>query len=92
VIDNPLIAEQHQTCYGCPDQWEGRLLSGEFFYFRYRSGWASLAVGHDADAVSGRQDVGMGHGDGLQGIFESAEARTAVFNKLLFELLAKESR
>lgn len=32
------------TCSGCPTQYEGYLESGEYVYFRYRWGWASLEI------------------------------------------------
>lgn len=83
-MDHPFIAEQRQTCYGCPDQWEGRLVDGRYFYLRYRHGWASLGVGATPDAAVGdRGEVGVNHGDGLQGIFDGDDDRAAVFAELL---------
>jgi hypothetical protein len=80
-VRNPQINTSTQTCFACPEQYEGQLVDGRRFYFRYRNGWASLAVG--GDDVSGRQDVGMAVGDGLQGIFDSPEQRDQVFAELL---------
>lgn len=86
TVRNTQILASKQTCYGCPEQYEGKLTDGRWFYFRYRWGYASLAVGDDHDAVMGRQDVGMGVGDGLQGIFDSPEQRDRVFGELLAEV------
>ena len=84
MIDHSLIAVQEQTSYACPDQWQGTLIGGQHFYFRYRSGWASLGLGATPHAaVADPAEVGVGHGDGLQGVFESDDDRSAVFAKLL---------
>lgn len=80
---SPLVSEAEMTCAVCPVQYEGKLLDGRWFYFRYRFGWASLAVGPDYDTVMGRQDVGMAVGDSLQGFFDADEQRDAVFQELL---------
>lgn len=85
---NPQILSSEQTCFGCPEEHEGRLTDGRWFYFRYRSGWASLAVRDNYEDVAGQQDVGMEVGDGLQGIFDNSEQRDEVFA----ELLARASR
>lgn len=39
------VAEETQTCFVCPTQWEGRMDTGEYFYFRFRHGTASLGFG-----------------------------------------------
>lgn len=85
MIDHPLIAEQTQTCWACPEQYEGRLLNGLYFYFRYRNGYAGLACGWVYNNVIGGTDVGMNHGDSLQGVFDSPEDRAAVFTQLLID-------
>lgn len=78
------VAESDMTSSACPEQYSGTLVDGQPFYFRYRSGYASLAVGADCE---GRRDVGVEHGDRLQGIFDSAEDRDRVFTQLLDEAM-----
>lgn len=56
---------------------------GRWFYYRYRGGHASLALGADRDAVLGRHDVIVQVGDGLQGCFDSEQQRERVFVALL---------
>lgn len=85
---HPLVREFRQTCFGCPEQYEGRLTDGRWFYFRYRNGWASLAIDNSYDAAMGRQDVGTEVGDGLQGIFDSPQQRDEVFAALLRQALS----
>lgn len=88
-VQHPLVASSVQTCYGCPDQYEGKLIDGRWFYFRYRHGWASLAVSDDYNEVVGRSDVGVAVGDGLQGVFEDAEQRDRIFAELLTRAAAR---
>lgn len=88
-INHPLVATTTQTCFACPEQYEGRLVDSRWFYFRYRHGWASLAVGHDYDAVMGGEDCSVNVGDSLQGEFDSPEQRDQVFAQLLAEVLAR---
>ncbi|MFI2663325.1 hypothetical protein [Micromonospora carbonacea] len=90
-IDHPLIATQQQTCWVCPDQWEGTLTNGSLFYYRYRSGWASLGIaapGGEPAADPG--EVGVAWGDPLQGAFDSDNDRTRVFTLLLRRRLNAE--
>lgn len=89
MLADPRIANHYMTSYACPEQYDGELTTGEFFYFRYRHGYAALYLkwgevpyGPDsADAYTG-----MSVGDSLQGIFENDEQRNATFKKLLDEL------
>ena len=81
---DPRVAYSVLTCGACPEQYDGMLTDGRPLYFRYRSGWASLAIG--ADCLGG-EDVGMEHGDSLQGMFESPEDRNRVFTALLDDAL-----
>ncbi|HEU4540395.1 MAG TPA: hypothetical protein VFR23_04650 [Jiangellaceae bacterium] len=81
---NPAVAEWVQTCWGCPDQYEGRLADGRWFYFRYRYGWATLGLGADlGEAIGDRNRAGMDVGDNLRGVFGSDEERDEVFDQLL---------
>jgi hypothetical protein len=84
VIDHPLIATQQHTCIACPDQWEGTLIDGQRFYFRYRGGIASLGVtGDGTDPAEDPGEVCMEHGEPLQGSFDSDDERSQVFAELL---------
>lgn len=82
----PVVCNAHQTCFACPDQWEGELTDGTQFYFRYRHGVASLST---SSGHLGWEDdpnrVSVDHGDDMQGLFESDEARVRVFTRLLLE-------
>lgn len=86
-----LVATDTQTCYACPTQWEGRLHDGRHFYFRYRHGWASLAVGYDIDDVKGRSHVGMEYGDHLAGVLDDSEYHR-LFLALLDQMATETSR
>lgn len=94
TLEHPAIATAEQTCIACPDQWEGTLTDGRHFYFRLRSGIASLALGPTRTAVAGitrpdQPERGSGvavtvmrHGDGLTGAFDSDDERSEVFRRL----------
>lgn len=88
MIGHPLVASSTRTCYACPEQYEGKLTDGRWFYFRYRNSWAGLAVGENYDDVMGREDAGMASGDGLQGIFGDHQIRDQVFAELVGRLSA----
>jgi hypothetical protein len=82
-IQHPAIAEQEQTCIACPEQYQGSLIDGHTFYFRYRHGFASLGVGADLDsAVKDPEQAGRRFGDDLEGGFESTQVRDEVFTQL----------
>jgi len=84
MMAHPLVVFAKQTCCACPEQWEGKLAGGWQFYFRYRSGIASIGVGPDEDsAVSDPHEMCIEHGDSLQGAFESPEVRDDIFAALL---------
>lgn len=81
-----LVADDEQTCSACPVQWEGQLRDGRFFYFRYRSGNATLAIGPTLDEVRGRMDQSrLRIGDGLDGSMTDDEYRCA-FLALLWQI------
>lgn len=94
ALTHPAVAAAIMTCESCPDQWEGELTEGRgAFYFRYRSGRASLAVGPDRAVVNGVCTPAMtagadvvcvvvSHGDALRGMFESDAERSEVFARL----------
>ncbi len=79
---DPRIAESTQTCGACPEQYEGTLVDGREFYFRYRYGMATLGVGENRFTDKLRY---VEHGDDLQGAFEDDAAREAVLARLLDE-------
>jgi hypothetical protein len=87
-FDDPRVAEATQTCFGCPDQYEGRLHDGREFYFRYRHGSVYLGVGNK---VVGARRGTLGEsrrslGDSLQGVFDSPEQRDAMFTLMLDDI------
>lgn len=83
MITHLIVSTARQTCSACPDQWEGELIDGRLFYFRYRCGEASIAVGSTREQVDGRQHVTLKHGDSLDGAFKDDAERNAVFADLV---------
>lgn len=93
-LSHPMVATSDGGGY-CPVQYEGQLVDGRHFYFRYRGGWAALGFGATADdAVRDTMGDGSGasvsHGDALQGFFEDDADRDAVFAELLARKLAQD--
>lgn len=98
-LTDPRVAES-KGGGACPEQHEGRLTTGEYFYFRYRSGWASVTLGRTpgvygppfrgVESPPERDgfiaEEGMNVGDGLQGIFDDDEQRNSTFSTLLDRL------
>ncbi len=86
-ILHPDVVSQVQTCMACPDQWEGRLYDGNYFYFRYRGGHAGLGVSvisvDEAASVNNETYTTLRVGAPLQGCFDSHEERQQVFGELL---------
>jgi hypothetical protein len=82
-LEHPAVADTFQTCAGCPDQWEGRLVDGQHFYLRLRHGRASLVI-HDAaaSAVPQRFEVEYAPYPNC-GRFDTDEDRAEVFDRLL---------
>lgn len=78
----PNVATATQTCYACPEQYEGTLTDGQHWYFRFRHGVASLSVGEERRQA----DVGR---DG-QGIFGEDETLRKTFGDLLGQHLGRE--
>lgn len=72
-IYNEVVSAATQTCYACPAQWEGTLKDGRAFYFRYRSGEASLGIGKTRDQAITDPGAWRTHGDGLDGFMEEDE-------------------
>lgn len=89
MLTDPRIDTFNQTSFACPESYTGQLRTGEFFYFRYRNGYASLYLSWTAvpyGTISADSDNGIGVGDSLQGIFDDDEQRNGVFKLLLDEL------
>ena len=83
-FDDPRVATSTQTCFGCPDAYEGQLKDGRFFYFRYRYGMVGLSVGEDESCADDRARMELG--DSLAGVFTSSQQRDAAFTMLLDEI------
>ena len=43
-INNKHIKEIKQTCTACPEQWEGKLDNGQYFYYRSRHEWTTFEI------------------------------------------------
>lgn len=71
-----LVATDERTCAACPTQWEGQLHDGRHFYFRYRHGNATLAIGDTRTDVAGRADTNILYGDILDGTLTDSEYHT----------------
>lgn len=71
-----LVVTYRCTCAACPTQYEGTLRDGRRFYFRYRGGRAALGVGATVDEAAGDpREVGVDHGDSLDGNLDEDEFR-----------------
>lgn len=90
-LTHPAIKSARMTCWACPEQWDGELHDGRFFYFRYRWGRATLAIGPDLRSVQGVTGLGqvtgvdasmLEHGDRLRGCFATDDERSEVFARL----------
>lgn len=90
-LDHPAIRTARMTCSACPEQWEGELHDGRFFYFRYRFGRATLALGANRQDVSGVTQLGqcegvdvsmLEHGGRYDGSLGSDQVRAEVFARL----------
>lgn len=89
MLTDPRIDNYRQTGFACPESYTGELLTGEFFYFRYRNGYAALYLSwHEIPYGPSTADChsAMSVGDSLQGIFDGDEQRNATFTQLLDEL------
>jgi hypothetical protein len=75
MVTDPRVVESHQT-------WEGQLLDGRVFYFRYRWGFASLGVGSTLDDAVSDNRVGRQFGDRLDGWLDEDEFEV-IFKELL---------
>jgi hypothetical protein len=94
MVLHPAVAAATLTCDAVPVQWEGQLVDGRRFYFRYRFGRATLAVG-PTKSVNGvtipEQDrtawvASVMHGDRFRGMFDSDEEQNTIFAELLEQI------
>lgn len=103
VLTHPEIVRAVQTCESVPDQWQGTLTEGRFFYLRYRHGWVSLAVGPTPQSVEGCMTrerrvmhfegvavVADNIGEKYDGMFTSEAARNEAFAELYAAIEAAE--
>lgn len=85
-ISHAAVKNARLTCEACPEQYEGQLTDGRYFYFRYRHGMASLAVASTPTQVAGRIDETLDLKPGPMepdGMFTSQEQRDNTFTTLL---------
>jgi hypothetical protein len=83
-MNHPLIATAERTCLGCPEQYEGQLRDGRYFYYRFRWGTATLGLGATIDeAVADPFEAGAYLGDDLRGFFNDDWERDNTFGDLL---------
>lgn len=79
-MTRPPITEIEKTCIACPAQWQGRMVTGEVFYVRYRHGFLTIGFGPDVDAAVEAASSAQGYewenpdADGLDGWMEWEEA------------------
>lgn len=61
----------NQTCSACPSQWDIYTDDGEYIYARYRWGVLTLTLNpwRDSEQLLYKER----HGDGLDGVMETAE-------------------
>jgi hypothetical protein len=86
ALSHPVVATSAYTCWGCPEQYEGQLVDGRFFYFRFRWGVATLGLGITPDAaVEDDREARFAVGDNLRGVFDDDLERDLIFARLLAE-------
>lgn len=76
------VVSEQQTSVACPTQWQGQLVDGRHFYFRYRSGIAHLGFGSTEeeavdDTIDGVGAFGVSAGDDLDGYMTDDEYAAA---------------
>lgn len=89
TINDPRVATCTMTLPRAPEEYEGQLTDGRWFYFRYRWGHASLGIGRDVDeAVDRSDDFTVCEGGENAGQWPDEATRDAVFTRLLDAALA----
>lgn len=95
-INHPMIATQERTCDALPEAYQGILVDGRHFVFRYRFGIARLSIGPSEDEArwagsplrrnypqpTNTKYAVLPLGGDLQGHFDSCEQRDWVFSQL----------
>lgn len=87
---HPAVATYREITSACPVQCTGQLVTGEWFYFRYRFGRATLGIGGSQEQANYDEYAASPfilHGDAMQGCFDSDDERDEVFARL-YELRA----
>lgn len=82
MIKHPEVAVSRCTRFAAPEAYEGELLDGRHFIFRYRLGRASLAVGSSRTTVDSQRGTVVAHGAAMQGCFSTKHERDLVFAEL----------
>jgi hypothetical protein len=90
TIEHPDVAHCTRAYSPVVTHYYGRLANGHYFYFTYRFGRVTLAVGSSKVATDGRHDVVMTHGAARQGNFASDQVRDQVFSHL-YKILQETS-
>lgn len=88
TIDHPDVAWSRVTCWACPEQYEGQLHDGTWFYLRMRWGRAEFGTGVNLDqavehSVKGQAVVIVDRRDGLRGWFRDQAERDQTFRDAL---------
>lgn len=77
------------TSSRCPDQYEGRLHDGRWFYFRYRWGLAYVGIGATLGDAIGDEHDQQAYGGYLDGEWPDTATRNRAFTRLLTAALAR---
>lgn len=75
----------------CPAQYEGRLIDGRWFYFRYRWGWAYVGVGATLDEAIDCDSHERTYGLAYDGEWPDEATRNAAFTELLSATLSAQT-
>jgi len=83
------VADATQTCRSNPEQYEGLLHDGRWFYFRYRWGAAYVGIGVTLDdAIDDDGDM-RDYGGPFAGQWPDEATRDAAFTELLSAKLSR---
>lgn len=92
-MNDPRVTTWTKTCSWAPEQYEGRLATGEVFYFRLKYGYASLGIGADLDAaIDDSHEWSWQSADRHMHEFPDEVTRDEVFTQLLDRRLRVEPR
>lgn len=82
-LGDPRVARAVMTDPAMPEQYEGQLADGRWFYFRYRWGWAYVGVGDTLDAAVDSDRYWKTYGGEYDGEWTDEATRNAAFAELL---------